>query len=401
MARLFVVVGDALDGGGSVVSGSPFTDVDGRSVARIGDKAVCARHGMTVIATGDPTIVIDGQPVARQGDSCACGCKLISAQQGSAFVEQGPGRGSPSSEASGGTLSSGLAGTSGKPKNLPGDSSQYDEGLRFLSVSGKPLSGAHYRLQLDNGTSLEGTTNQAGETGRIETSTPAKITRAALKAGDAEACCSLQAQSEPDTHEFQIDGVITNNEDLGTSIVDVKAEGHERGLTQGEVEIARLVFNDSIDYSKVKIHNHGWWLFFGFQDKNTAVTPNGEMYFPGSHYKEDYSKESIAQQHWFLHEMTHVWQHQLGYSVILVRGPRPGMSYDYVPEVGKKLCDYNMEKQGNILADYFVSAFRGAPEESTIATSIAPANVLPALQSLLVDFFADPANKRNLPNTKK
>ena len=80
MARPFIVVGDKLSHGGSVVSGSAQTDVNGKPVSRIGDRAVCAVHGATSIISGDATVVIDGQPVARDGDRTACGATLLATQ---------------------------------------------------------------------------------------------------------------------------------------------------------------------------------------------------------------------------------------------------------------------------------------------------------------------------------
>lgn len=80
MSRPFIVVGDPLDHGGRVVSGSGQTDVAGKPVARVGDKVVCSRHGTTEIVSGDATVIVDGQPVARHGDKTACGGTLVSSQ---------------------------------------------------------------------------------------------------------------------------------------------------------------------------------------------------------------------------------------------------------------------------------------------------------------------------------
>lgn len=80
MGQPFIVLGDQIDHGGSVVAGSMTTDVDGKPVARIGDKVSCSQHGATTIATGDSTIEIDGSPVARSGDRTACGGTLVSSQ---------------------------------------------------------------------------------------------------------------------------------------------------------------------------------------------------------------------------------------------------------------------------------------------------------------------------------
>lgn len=67
MARMLVVAGDRLHLGGAVVSGSPYTDIDGKAVARMNDPVVCAVHGPGVIASGDVTLIIDGQAVAVTG----------------------------------------------------------------------------------------------------------------------------------------------------------------------------------------------------------------------------------------------------------------------------------------------------------------------------------------------
>ena len=72
-----IVVGDTLTGGGTVVSGSSFTDIEGQPVARIGDRALCLSCGTTVsIVSGDPSLVIDGSPAAREGDYVSCGHRL-------------------------------------------------------------------------------------------------------------------------------------------------------------------------------------------------------------------------------------------------------------------------------------------------------------------------------------
>ena len=80
MARPFIVVGDKLSHGGSVVSGAAQTDIAGKPMSRIGDRAVCSVHGATTIVSGDATVIIDGQAAAREGDRTACGATLHSSQ---------------------------------------------------------------------------------------------------------------------------------------------------------------------------------------------------------------------------------------------------------------------------------------------------------------------------------
>lgn len=87
MTGNWIVVGDATSSGGQVVTGSPFTDVDGSAVARVNDTATCPSHNGTFpIVDGDPTTIIDGQPVALHGSKLACGCTLISVRQLRVFV---------------------------------------------------------------------------------------------------------------------------------------------------------------------------------------------------------------------------------------------------------------------------------------------------------------------------
>ncbi|WP_262071839.1 PAAR domain-containing protein [Stenotrophomonas sp. Marseille-Q5258] len=93
MARTLVVVGDHLHLGGTVLAGSPFTDIDGRAVARVNDAVLCSKHGPGVIASGDATLIIDGNPVARHGDKASCGCTLLAGQQATVSVEAGGGGG--------------------------------------------------------------------------------------------------------------------------------------------------------------------------------------------------------------------------------------------------------------------------------------------------------------------
>ena len=89
--RMLIVVGDRTSSGGHVITGSPFTDIEGKAVARINDQATCPLHGGAFpIVSGDTTLIIDGQPVAREGDRLACGCSLIAGQQHLVCVDAGP-----------------------------------------------------------------------------------------------------------------------------------------------------------------------------------------------------------------------------------------------------------------------------------------------------------------------
>lgn len=136
-----------------------------------------------------------------------------------------------------------------------------------------------------------------------------------------------------------------------------------RPLTEGEINLAKRVFKSQIDYEQVKIHQ-GAYLRFGLQKAQIAMAPNGHIYFPKTSYLPDFSKGTLSQQAWFIHEMTHVWQYQRGVSVILhglwlallggYLGKKRAYFYYLPKNLDKKLVDFNIEQQACIMADFFL-----------------------------------------------
>lgn len=392
MSKPFILIGDQIDHGGTVVSGSPWTDVNGKPVARVNDQVICSRCGPTTIASGDPTLIIDGQPVARHGDKTACGAMLISGQI-QVFVDDAPANGNgngaaaPASEI---PITS-AAGTAAM-------AARYDEQLQFVNARDATLAGVDYRLELESGEVISGVTDAAGKTGRIVTDQPMRIVSVALTSAETS-CCRLHAEQITDRSPLVVRpvGAATHAAAVGSSVHTVKTSDSEsRGLTPGEIQMARLVFADSVDYSRVKVHN-GEYLWFGMQPDDTAMTPEGEMYFNEKYFREDFSAEDIRDQQWFIHEMVHVWQHQLGYPVKARGAVRIGLSYDYTLDPKQLLHDYNMEAQGNIVADYFVSRFRNAQFAMYEEKYAYDLNALTLLEATLILFLGSPRNPNNLP----
>lgn len=81
MTRRFICVGDEHSHGGRVVSGASQSDIGGKPIACIGDRAVCKVHGSVVIVSGDGSVTFDGKATAREGDKLSCGAVLIAKQQ--------------------------------------------------------------------------------------------------------------------------------------------------------------------------------------------------------------------------------------------------------------------------------------------------------------------------------
>jgi hypothetical protein len=167
-----------------------------------------------------------------------------------------------------------------------------------------------------------------------------------------------------------------------------------RPLTAGEIAMASLLFGDAIDYRRVRIHAR---RYMPFQPKNCCMTPNGSMYFHRSCFLPDYARGDPQVVHWFMHEMVHVWQHQLGYPVRLRGAIRIGLSYGYDLAPGKTLADFNMEAQGDLLADYFVLKHLGS--SATMRQQRHAGHVL-LYETVLAGFLADPSNVANLPRGK-
>jgi hypothetical protein len=162
-------------------------------------------------------------------------------------------------------------------------------------------------------------------------------------------------------------------------------------LTTGEAAMASLLFRDAVDYARVRVHAR---RYMPFQPRHCAMSPNGSIYFHRSCFLDDYSKGDVRARQWFMHEMVHVWQHQLGYPVRLRGALRIGLDYAYQLAPGKRLADFNMEAQGDLLADYFVLRHLGMPEamrQPQYGASLA------LFEAVLAGFLENPHDRGNLP----
>lgn len=140
----------------------------------------------------------------------------------------------------------------------------------------------------------------------------------------------------------------------------LKIENFEyRGLTEGEVNIAKKVFQDLINYNEVIIFNIP---YLPWQPKDILMAPNGRLFVSQEVFAEDYSQCSIAMQGVFIHELTHVFQYQKHMNVV-VRGFvlqsayylsfKMYDPYKYKLIEGKQFEQYNIEQQGDIARDIF------------------------------------------------
>lgn len=127
-----------------------------------------------------------------------------------------------------------------------------------------------------------------------------------------------------------------------------------RALEAGEIALCRMIFGDAIDYSKVRLIKGKWWPF---QPRNAAMSPNGNIYFhpTAGGWSEDFSKEMLARQGFFIHEMTHVWQAQRGGALYLPLMRHPFCRYSYDLKPGKRFHRYGLEQQAEIVRHRFLA----------------------------------------------
>ncbi len=75
-----ICVGDRTSCGGTVATGSPFSDVGGKALARVGDRVACPKH--CTIVTGNPAELVDGAPLALHGALTSGACTCLSGRMG-------------------------------------------------------------------------------------------------------------------------------------------------------------------------------------------------------------------------------------------------------------------------------------------------------------------------------
>ncbi|MGC0151864.1 PAAR domain-containing protein [Chromobacterium vaccinii] len=402
-------LGDPTDHGGAVVSASSTTTMFGKAVALVGDSVTCPRQGHTncVIVEGDPSWTVGGKGVALEGHKTSCGATLISTLGQVMRSYEGNGTAATGAGASAGLTAAALAGAAA--------AASFDEQIRFFTSDRNVLADTPYKLTLADGSTVEGRTDAGGKTQRINTDTAQEITCAEFFPDTFYGCacaadhmCEAGGRAPAPAMKVPLQGIKTNSNAVGSSIASKTLPPPDvRPLTAGEIAMAKTVFKDALDYSKVKIHNGG--LMGQPNRSNNAMTPKGEIHFPSSDYLADYSTSSISDsvKVWFIHEMGHVWQYQMGYSVTwagIKIGAKGGYSDDGVKgapspayrynlegaDKSKTLPDFNMEQQAELIAHYYAATQLGMPKYM---------NDLPAIEKALAGFITKPKDRNLLPNT--
>lgn len=407
MGKAIIREGDPTSHGGTVLEAFPHLSVYGKNAAGVGHKGYCPQCKRDfVIVAGAQNVAYFGKNVAVEGMLTSCGATLI-ATQSQATIDVASG----GQEIMAGSLMASVL------QKAAASTPSFDEQIKFVLPNNSVLANTAYALTLADGTTIEGSTDAEGKTQRIETDSAQDIVSAEFYQDMFYGCdcaadhmCETGGRAPTPAMKVELKGIKTNSQAIGSSVVNHPLPAPDvRPMTAGEIAMAKTVFKDAIDYSLVKIHKGG---LFGQPDRSgNAMTPKGEIYFPSDSFKPDFSSPDLdaAIAVWFIHELGHVWQYQLGYSVVwggVKIGTRGGYSDDGVKhkpapayrynldgeDRGKTLPDFNMEQQAELISHYFGAVTLGMGEYTII---------LPSLRLALRDFIANPKNRALLPTTTK
>lgn len=124
-----------------------------------------------------------------------------------------------------------------------------------------------------------------------------------------------------------------------------------RPMTSGEVAMVNAMFGPNPGFARARIFRHNFWWPY---PNHRAMTPSGDIFFPGEDYEDDFSGfyVSVPRKALFLHEATHLYQWYVLKQWVIVRGPFD-REYRYNLVQGQPLKDYGLEQMGQIVQDYY------------------------------------------------
>ena len=179
-----------------------------------------------------------------------------------------------------------------------------------------------------------------------------------------------------------------------------------RELTLAEISLAKKVFGESIDYTSVKIYDR---KYMPLQPNYSGMTPNGKIYVAGV-YRSDYGSALPDLQGFFIHEMAHVYQHQLkilkpilaAIGETLKHGFNYSKAYQYTLSTKKDLLDYDIEQQAQIVEDYFrIYHLHLSPIPGFLQNTLIDAKSHRLFHKVLGSFLANPNYARHKTTCKR
>jgi hypothetical protein len=136
--------------------------------------------------------------------------------------------------------------------------------------------------------------------------------------------------------------------------------GEGRGLNEHETAELRKVYGDSLDYSRIKVHDNlpdgGFWR----NDRATSI--GNEIYLP----------ESDKDPSTLVHEAAHQWQYQNGGPAYITRagaaqGDEHGYDWRQATSQGKSWAQLNPEQQAQLVQDAYRAGYFDNPNNPSIS----------------------------------
>ena len=108
------------------------------------------------------------------------------------------------------------------------------------------------------------------------------------------------------------------------------------------------------------VHRAAWWPL---QPHNVVMAPNGAIWVhpKGELWSDDFADAALSLRGLFVHELTHVWQHQCGRALVLCRHPFCRYRYRLVP--GRTLRRYGVEQQAEIVRHAWLGLAGARPRD--------------------------------------
>ncbi|MGM0423163.1 MAG: hypothetical protein ACQEQL_08735 [Pseudomonadota bacterium] len=175
----------------------------------------------------------------------------------------------------------------------------------------------------------------------------------------------------------------------------MKNTGEKRPLTAGEIQLARTIFGEKLDYDKITVVNRRFGLL---AHKNGGRTFMNTLNASGTANCADFSKEGPGKQAFFLHEMTHIWQYQsncLDLTKKVIKDvAKHNFNYHstaYMYHLDEKMPfeKYGHEQQASIVEDFFLLSRHGliSRRERCQNTGISAKERLALYQKILAPHF--------------
>lgn len=133
-----------------------------------------------------------------------------------------------------------------------------------------------------------------------------------------------------------------------------------RGMTPGEMKIARSIYGNAIDYKKIKLWNRpGYFYLFG-QGYGAFVPSPESIYLMASEFHVADLSADLKKQRILIHELAHIWQRikgRIGYWTwlreLLRHNYNYQMTYQFQLIPGRNFDFFNHEQQAGIVESYF------------------------------------------------